>query len=120
MAAVNWPMARAAPRTIESNEVVTKKTALPSQRMGAAVRLSSAAASEVGSVRNSRDASIGIRVNATISDTVIVVDIVANADRFIQSGTDDISTRIDWFEPANVFFPNWFSNTDQIKWEMTP
>ena len=62
-------MAREAPRRTERNRVVTKKMALPSQRIGAAVWLSSLAVPKVDSGRNSRDASIGIRVRATIRET---------------------------------------------------
>ena len=69
MAAVNRPTARAEPTTIESNRVVTKKIALPSRRTGAEAPPSCAADLGAGSGRSSRDASIGIRVSATISDT---------------------------------------------------
>jgi len=69
IAAIRRPTVLAPPTTILRKPVVTKKTADPSHRIGAAARRFSVAASAAVSGLNSREASIGIRVRATTSET---------------------------------------------------
>ena len=57
---------------------------------------------------------------ATTTDTVVVVTIDTNADRFIEPGTRSVEARLNWFDPGALFSPSWSASIDQATWFVTP
>jgi DNA-binding beta-propeller fold protein YncE len=57
---------------------------------------------------------------ATPSASVFTVTIDSEPERFIESGTNDMKMRLEWFHPGDVFFPAWLVGIDQAWWLVTP
>lgn len=57
---------------------------------------------------------------ATLTDSVVVVNITTDAQRFVETGTGALAMRVEWFDPGDVFFVDWGSLTDQAVWVVTP
>jgi T5SS/PEP-CTERM-associated repeat protein len=57
---------------------------------------------------------------ATRQDSIVEVTITTDPQRFVQTGTDAMQMRVEYFSPGNVFSPAWGGRIDQAVWHVTP
>jgi hypothetical protein len=53
---------------------------------------------------------------------MVVVDvyIAEDANRFIETGSGAMQSRMRWFDPGSVFLPAWGAGLDVVRWSLTP
>jgi glucose/arabinose dehydrogenase len=57
---------------------------------------------------------------ATQLDSVAQFTIDTDPQRFVQTATFEVKSRMEWFDPGNLVFPAWGGKIDEVAWDLIP